>query len=139
MSNRMPEHADILNGLYGLRTSAPGWADLLAALGLGLLIAGLTGTISGAFRRPRHAETTIATKLAQAMALPRAERVLALASILRGLTERHAPGTAPWTERASAHFNIDPVLLRDLSRALYRPDATLDTEPIERVLARYGE
>lgn len=126
----LPEHAEILGGLYGLREAAPGGADLLAALGLGLLIAGLIGAGLGAFRT-RSRKDGVAHRVASTRDMSPPDRIAALANLLRTLTEATEPGPSDWTDRAVSQFGLDPVLLQGLRASLYTPTSSTDPEALE--------
>lgn len=140
----MPEGADALTGLYGLRALAPTLADVVGALALGLLLAAAsTGIVAGLprLRRPRP-ERAYAARLEDARALPPVERTVALASLLRDMADRHAPGDGPWAERARTRFRLQQESFAALGTDLYRPDAAPDPSGLERAvetaLARLG-
>lgn len=130
----MAEDADILKGLYGLRLDAPGLAELLIVLGLGLAVAAIFCALLRLFRR-RVRPVSVADQLAACRSLPRAERLTALAALLLELTDRAAPGPDPWTGRAET-LGVAPGLLGDLRVALYRPDPDLNTDDLEHAVLR---
>jgi hypothetical protein len=55
---------------------ATGWADLLAAFGLGLLLAALAAALIGPMLRPRRRRESVAARLARFGRLPPEERLL---------------------------------------------------------------
>ena len=120
-----------LSGLYGLKLGAFGWAEIAAALGLGVLLAVLIGLAFHLFRRRRAAATD---PLARAADLPEDARAIMLAGLLRQETERLAPGDAPWPERAAKRFRLDEATAGQLAD-LYRPGARLDPAPLHRALS----
>lgn len=129
----MPDPA--LQGLYGLRPPSPGWDDVLAALAIGLILAGLIGVLALAFRkRPRP--PTMHQAITRARALPSADRSLVLAGLLRELTDRRVPGPAPWGERA-VKLGLDRDSAARLGQ-LYRPGPAPDPDALERVLLAAG-
>lgn len=58
--------------------AAAGWADLLAAFGLGLLLAAGIAALLGPALRPRPARPTAAAEIARLRALPSQDRLLGL-------------------------------------------------------------
>jgi hypothetical protein len=56
---------------------APGWPDVLAAFGLGLLLAALAAAIAAPLLRPRPRRESVAARLAVAAALPPDARQIA--------------------------------------------------------------
>lgn len=124
----MPDPA--LEGLYGLRTDPFGWAEMTAALALGMLLALLIGVIVHGFRR-----RSVATRnrLDAIPELSDDARAVVLAGLLREETERLAPGDDPWPDRAAKRFRLDAATVRQLSD-LYRPGARLDPEPLYQAL-----
>lgn len=121
-----------LSGLYGLRVAPLGWAEVAAALALGLLIAWLIGSAVMAFRaRPRPEQLPMC--IAAARALPAVDRSMVLCGLLKELTERQAPGAGPWSQRAVAAFGIDRETARRLAD-LYRPGPLPDPELLERAV-----
>lgn len=71
---------DILAELHPPRLPAdftvPGWPDLLAAFGLGLLLAALIAALLGPVLRPRPRKASLAHDLARLRALPPDARLL---------------------------------------------------------------
>lgn len=132
----MPEHADTLSGLYGLREAAPGLIDLLAALALGLLLAGLIGGMPGLLRAAQKGDG-LAVQLSATRALPAPDRVAALAGILRDLTDRTSPGEQDWVDRAALAFSLDREMLGRVKAGLYTPGSATDADPeaLERAVA----
>ncbi|MEO1492188.1 MAG: hypothetical protein AAFV19_08555 [Pseudomonadota bacterium] len=119
----MPEDADILAGLYGLREVPPSILDVIAALALGLVLAGLIGMGLSAFRG-RSRRQRWQDRLAMTHSLPEPEKTLHLAMLLRDATEQTSPGSGRWTERAARRFEFDAAEISSLSEALYRPGET---------------
>lgn len=126
----------ILSGLYGLRETPPGWPEIIAAIALGLLIAGFVGWIASMFRNPVR-RWDIANKLAPLEILSEQDRGLALAGMLKELTDRKATGSAPWPERAATAFSLDPEIVGQLSN-LYHPSQVLDSAALERAVLKAG-
>lgn len=124
----MPDPA--LNGLYDLKLGAFGWAELAAALALGVLLSVVLG---GALHLFRRRATAAKDPLAAIAELPEDARAMALAGMLRKETDRLAPGEAPWPERAAARFKLDPDTAKQLANP-YHPGARLDPEPLLRAL-----
>ncbi len=89
---------------------ATGWPDLLAAFGLGLLLAALALLLLAPLLRPRPRRETVARRLARAGALPPDQRLLAQ---LRLLAETDTP--------------LPPDLRASLYTATPPDPATLDT------------
>ena len=69
---------------------ATGWADLLAAFGLGLLLAALAAALIGPMLRPRPRRESVAARLARLGALPPDERLLGQLRLARGDRRRAA-------------------------------------------------
>jgi hypothetical protein len=67
---------------------ATGWQDVLAAFGLGLLLAALVLAVLGPLLRPRPRRESHAARLARLEALPPSERLLGQLALLR---ERGTP------------------------------------------------
>ena len=61
-----------------------GWADLLAAFGLGLLLAALAAMLIGPMLRPRRRRESVAARLARLGALPPDDRLLGQLRLLDG-------------------------------------------------------
>lgn len=90
-----------------------GWPDLLAAFGLGLVLAALAAALIGPLLRPRPRRRRIADRLAQLRALPPDERLLGQLRLLE------ATGTpVPDVMRAALYGRTppDPADLEDLVR-----------------------
>lgn len=138
----MAEAADPLIGLHGLRTLDPTLADGLGALALGLLIAATVFGLWGLRPRVKARSAGPAARLQAARALPPDERIVALAGLLRDLTDRHAPGPDPWTARAVRHFHLPADSFAVLGPALYRRGAPLSAQTLDRAaemaVARLG-
>lgn len=131
----MPEHADTLAGLYGLRETAPGLLDLIAALGIGLLLAGIVGGLLGKFRaRPGHFQ--LAERIAATRDLAPPDRTAALAAILRDVTDRAAPGADHWTARARAKFDLDGEMMASVKASLYAPRPLPEPEMLEQAVIK---
>lgn len=116
----MSEDGDILAGLFGLREAPVGAAEVLVAFAVGLVIAGLIGMAVSLFRVRARAQTW-ADRIAGAQALPDGEQSLALAVLLREMTDKAAPGQTRWTERAADRFGFEPEEVEALTNALYQP------------------
>lgn len=131
----MPEHADILSGLHGLRETAPGLMDLLAALGMGLLAAaGLLFLFRFFQSVERPHDVTL--RLAAMRSLPGPERIAGLAALLRELTDHAAPGEADWTVRASRQFDLDIRMLGRVKAGLYAPGPPPEPDALEQAVMR---
>ncbi|MEO0624623.1 MAG: hypothetical protein AAFU49_21300 [Pseudomonadota bacterium] len=128
----MPEHADLLAGLHGLRVPEPGLADLLVPLGLGLLI-GWAALLLLRPRRPRG--LTVSEQIAALDALPEAERLTALAHLLKRQTEPTKPPATPWADRAR-RLGIPPGMLLRLRRVLYASADPAEIAELEAALRR---
>ena len=131
----MPEDADILAGLHGLREVAPVWSDLAVALAAGLLVAVLLWLIVRLFQA-RPTRPDVAGRVGAARALPPSERAAALTGLLRDLTDRAAPGRAPWAGRAAIAFGLESDRLERLRTALYLPGTPVDLEELEALVRR---
>jgi len=59
------------------------WADLLAAFGLGLLLAALAVALLAPLLRPRPRRESVAARLARARTLPPGDRLIAQLALLR--------------------------------------------------------
>ncbi|HRO12577.1 hypothetical protein [Amaricoccus sp.] len=92
---------------------ATGWPDLLAAFGLGLLVAALLALLLAPLFRPRPRRESAAARLARAAALPPDARRLVQLELLR---ERGIP--LPAEIRAALYTTAppDPAVLDDLIR-----------------------
>lgn len=126
----MPDPA--LQGLYAVRLAPYAWADVLAALVMGLCFALLIGGVLSIFRARRV--SAIDQDIAAARRLPAEARAIVLARVLKEATERNAPGAAPWPDRAAQHFGLDTETTQALMD-LYTPGAALPPEPLERALS----
>lgn len=71
------------------------------------------------------------SRVRQTRTLPEQERLLALSLLLREMTDAQTSGSESWTDRATAHFGLDPSLLASLGEHLYRPSCTIDPAPLE--------
>lgn len=78
--------------------TALGWPDVLAAIGVGLLLAAIVLTVAGPMLRRRPHALRPAEHIAAAAALPPQERLLALTRVL---VERG--GTLPADQRAALY------------------------------------
>ncbi len=128
----MPEDADILTGLYGLRVAGPDWIDLATALAVGILVAALLLKLSGGARVLRP--SSLRLERSSYSDLPDRDRTTALANLLREMTEAAAPGQAHWTERAAERFGLERASLLDLRKALYDPNESFDPRRLEDML-----
>ncbi|MEM7744771.1 MAG: hypothetical protein AAF409_13775 [Pseudomonadota bacterium] len=131
----MASTADLLQGLTDLRLPEPGAAELVLALGLGLALAGVIGGLTQVFRQ-RPAQVPFATRIEETRTLAPPHRTVALAVLLRELTDRTAPGPQPWTERAATTFGLDHAVRAALAEGLYRPGFALDPEALEDSVRR---
>lgn len=116
---------DIVNDLHPARLPADfvtlGGPDLLAAFGIGLVMAGLILTLLHPMLRPRRRPIRIEDQIASAAHLPPADRLLALCALLvrRGTPLpddlRHAlyAGTAYDPARAEALIRAQPGRIDD--------------------------
>ncbi|MEM1299098.1 MAG: hypothetical protein AAGH68_07430 [Pseudomonadota bacterium] len=129
----MPEHADVLSGLYGLRETGLGIVDIATAFGLGLLLAGIFGIAFGLLRVQKTRDP-LSLRIAAACSLAEPERAASMAGLLRELTDREAPGEADWIIRAARHFDLDPAMLSRVRAELYKPGRSPDAETLERAL-----
>lgn len=130
----MPEHSDILNGLYGLKETGPGMLDLATAVGIGLLLAGIIGIALGLLPK-RKTRDRLSQRVAAAQSLAEPEKTAAIVALLRELTDQEAPGEADWIIRAARHFRLDVVLLSRVRAGLYTPSPNPDTEALEQAFA----
>jgi len=77
---------DIVNDLHPARLPAEfvmmGWQDMLAAFGMGLILAGLIVTLLQPLLRQRSRPQRTEDRIAAAATLPPAERLLALSALL---------------------------------------------------------
>lgn len=126
----------VLSGLYGLRETPPGWSELIAAFALGLLIASAFGLAAFMFRSASRSPD-IADRLVHLRALPEQERTIALAGILKDLTDRKVGGDAPWPERAASGFGLGEETAMRLGR-LYQAGPSPDPEALERAILTAG-
>ena len=78
--------------------TALGWDDLLAAAGLGLLLAAALLVLLGPILRPRPRRLRPAARIAATAGLPPAERLLALARLLH-----ETGGQLPEDQRAALY------------------------------------
>jgi hypothetical protein len=90
-----------------------GWPDLLAALGLGLLLAALAALLLAPLLKPRPRRASIAARLARAAALPPDERRLAQ---LHLLAEKGTPLPADLRAALYTAEPPDPAALDALIR-----------------------
>lgn len=133
----MPEHADLLLGLHGLRTDGPGISEIVLACALGLLLAMIVGaTLRTITRRASTNSNSQRARVAAVRAMPDAEKVVALANILRDLTERRAPGPEPWLVRAERAFRLPADIHSALEDSLYLPGGGPAPDALERLVGR---
>lgn len=92
---------------------ATGWPDLLAAFGIGLLLAALAAALVGPLLRPRPRSQRVADRLAKLRALPPDERLLGQLRLL-GATDVELPETM--RQALYGHTPPDPAALDDLLR-----------------------
>ncbi len=97
--------------------AALGWEDVLAAIGLGFVLAALLLTIFGPLLRPRPRAPRPAALIARAARLPPQERLLALARLLS-----ECGGTLPEDQRAALYAGLpgDPARIEALIRRARR-------------------
>ncbi|WP_225029485.1 hypothetical protein [Xinfangfangia pollutisoli] len=107
--------ADLIAALHAPRLpegfTALGWDDLLAAAGLGLVLAALVLALLGPILRPRPRRLRPAERIAATAALPPADRLLALARLLQDLG-----GQLPDDQRAALYAGLpgDPARIEAL-------------------------
>ncbi len=89
------------------------WTDLLAAFGLGLLLAALAAALIAPLLKPRPRRESVARRLERARALPPDDRLLAQ---LRLLAETGAPLPPDLRARLYTAAPPDPAALDDLIR-----------------------
>jgi hypothetical protein len=91
--------------------SALGWADLLAAFGVGLVLAALVLMLAGPLLRRRDRPVPLARRIKEAARLPAPERLLALARLLG-----EAGGSLPEDQRAALYSGAvgDPARIEAL-------------------------
>lgn len=91
--------------------AALGWADLLAAFGVGLLLAALVLTVAAPLLQRRPPRPRLSARIAAAAALPPQDRLLALARLL---AERG--GTLPEDLRAGLYApgSAEPAKIEEL-------------------------
>jgi hypothetical protein len=110
-----------LTGLHPPRLPADfvatGWPDLLAAFGLGLLLAALACAVAAPLLKPRPRRQSLRARLAQLASLPPEDRLLGQLALLRA---RGAPLPADLRARLYARTPPDPELLDDLLRGRRR-------------------
>ncbi|SMF51841.1 protein of unknown function [Tistlia consotensis] len=144
----MVDVADRLARLHGLRLPALDTgavlADVAAAFAAGLLLAILVVLLARAFLRPADSpRRRLLADLAGSRTLPREERLLAQARLLRRLAAEIEEGepvrAEDWPglldQRLGTDFFTAGAGAR-LREALYRRDAALDPESIDRELTR---
>ncbi len=106
---------DVVEALHPPRLpeafAAMGWGDLLAAFGLGLLLAVLVLTLAAPLLQRRPPKPRLSARIAAAAALPPQDRLLALAQLL---AERG--GTLPEDLRAGLYApgGADPAKIEAL-------------------------
>ena len=132
------DNADILDTLHGLRVdSVATLPDVTAAFALGLMLAALGGYLLRLLgpHSPRLRDRALA-RLDATRALPPRERMLALAHLLRDVTDAVAPEVdgRNWLDRAQRRFDLPPEALAGLGAALYRPGDAPDPVPLENAL-----
>lgn len=123
---------EILAGLHDLRMIPIDGFEIVAAVALGLLIAGTLGIVFLMFRKAPKPDA-LESRIALARKLPDAQRTLALAGLLKDLTDQKTPGAAPWPERAERAFDLDARCV-NLLKQLYEPGALPDPDAIERAV-----
>lgn len=122
----------VLSGLHGLRETPPGIAEVLAAFALGLLIASAV-SIGASMFRSTSARPDLAGRLAHLRTFPEQDRAIALAGMLKELTDRKVAGDAPWPERAASSFGLGETTVVRLGQ-LYETGPALDSEALERAI-----
>ena len=109
---------DIVNDLHPPRLPADfvalGWPDLLAAFGLGLILAGLALIVLQPLLRPRRRPLRLTDRIAAAAALPDADRLIALAALI---AERGQPVPDDLRHALYAGAPYDPARAEALLRA----------------------
>ncbi|MEM8698522.1 MAG: hypothetical protein AAGF44_05090 [Pseudomonadota bacterium] len=133
-----PPDSVLLDGLAGLRLPAEApLPDVAAAFALGLALVALAGALLGLFARtpPRLRDRALA-RLADLGELPPGERMLALAHLLREVTDQVAPEAdgRNWLDRAQRCFDLPPEAVAGLGIALYQPGVEPDPAPLEQAL-----
>ena len=126
----------VLAGLYGLRETPPTWLELLAALAIGLLLAGMISAAAYLFQgvtRPAMLDK----RLEKIRLLPMPQRAIALASILKELTDAKVAGDVPWPERAAEAFGLEASQVEALAD-IYRSGPPLDAVALERAIRVAG-
>lgn len=125
---------DLIRALHPPRLpetfAAPGYADFLAAFGLGLLLAALILTLAMPFLRRRTPAPGWRARLAEAELLPAPERNIALAGILRDRGQSLPP------EIAGALYSrqgVAPEEIEALIRQAGRSARRAKTAPAEGV------
>ena len=114
---------DIVSNLHPPRLpeafAAQGWDDLLAAFGLGLLLAALVLAIAMPALRRRPRPLRIRERIALAARLPGPERLLALAQLLaeRGGELPEDQRQALYRGQAGDPARIEALILRQRSKA----------------------
>lgn len=137
-SRALGDDAEILAGLSGLRDGAPGGAELITAIALGVLLAGLIGLGARVFQT-RHRPVSLDEAIRSASTLPKPDRSVAFMSLMQSLTNRIAPGPEPWLTRARAQFGAEVAPFEAAGPALYRPDTAIDPAPLEHALRRIAQ
>ncbi|MEZ5797747.1 MAG: hypothetical protein R3D63_09925 [Paracoccaceae bacterium] len=91
--------------------AAMGWDDVLAAVGLGLVLAAAVLAVLGPVLRPRARPARRGAQIAEAARLPPQDRLLALARLLHDLG-----GTLPEDQRAALYAGLpgDPARVEAL-------------------------
>ena len=108
---------------------------MLAAFGCGLLLATLVIILIATFlRRAGGTHHTLQHRLNDAKKLPVEERQIALAHLLRDLTE---DGNLPnWQDRAQKQHAFDPDVADMIGPSLYYPERPGDVSKLEAELDR---
>ncbi|MEL6477850.1 MAG: hypothetical protein AAFR17_11035 [Pseudomonadota bacterium] len=130
----------ILEDLRGLRFEETATLpDVAAGFAVGLALAALAGMALGLVGRhsPRLRDRALA-RLSDLADLPPAERMLALAHLLREVTDAVAPegGGRNWLDRAQRRFDLPPEAMSGLGAALYQRGEVPDPAPLEHALRR---
>jgi hypothetical protein len=92
---------------------AGGWADLLAAFGVGLVLAALAAALIGPLLKPRPRRQRVGDRLAQLRSLPPGDRLLGQLQLLQ---TTGTPLPEPMRAALYGRTPPDPEALEDLVR-----------------------